>query len=133
MLHGCEGEERLAGWEFMQWQTSADVQAEYGNKMVALIGPAAKYETANKNAIKNLSWTANEYAAIADQMSDEHMKSVVNYPGSYYYGRYLKFAFLDVVNEGADPYDALSGYVDAINAEITRKREEFDLKTGDPE
>lgn len=133
MLYGCEGEEKLAAWEFMQWQTSADVQANYGNKMVALIGPAAKYETANVNAIKNLSWTADEYEAIADQMSDAHMDSVVNYPGSYYYGRYLKFAFLDVVNGGADPYDALSQYIDAINAEITRKREEFDLKTGDPQ
>ena len=130
MLHGCEGEEKLAGWEFMQWQTSPEVQAEYGNKMVALIGPAAKYETANKHAIANLSWTEDERLAIEDQI--EHMKSVVNYPGSYYYGRYLKFAFLDVVNNGADPYDALSQYVDAINAEITRKREEFDLKTGDP-
>lgn len=133
MLYGCEGEEKLAAWEFMQWQTWPDVQSNYGNNMVALIGPAAKYETANVNAIKDLSWTADEYAAIADQMSDAHMDSVVNYPGSYYYGRYLKFAFLDVVNDGADPYDALSQYIDAINAEITRKREEFDLKTGDPE
>ena len=130
MLHGCEGKEQIAAWEFMQWQTSADVQASYGNKMVALIGPSAKYETANINAIDNLSWTADERDAIKDQI--DHMSSIVNYPGSYYIARYIKFAFLDAVNEGADPHDALSGYIDAINAEITRKREEFGLKTGAP-
>ncbi len=131
MLHGCEGEERFASWEFMQWQTSPDVQSTYGNKMVALIGPSAKYETANINAIQDLSWTADEKDAILDQI--EHMSSIVNYPGSYYINRYVKFAFLDAVNDGADPVDALSEYIDAINAEITRKREEFGLKTGDPE
>ena len=130
MLHGCEGKERLAAWEYMQWQTSRSVQAEYGNKLVSILGPSAKYETANINAIQDLSWTASERAAILDQI--KHMKSIVNFPGSYIYGRYLKFAFLDAVNDGADPVDALSGYIDAINAEITRKREEFNLKTGDP-
>ena len=43
--------------------------------------------------------------------------------------RYVKFAFLDAVNAGADPVDALSEYIDAMNAEITRKREEFGMKT----
>ena len=128
MLNGCDKpSEMLAAWEFMQWQTSAKVQANYGNKMVALIGPSAKYETANINAIKDLSWTADERAAIENQI--QHMSSIVNYPGSYIISRYMKFAFLDAVNEGADPIDAMSEYIDAINAEITRKREEFGLKT----
>ncbi|MBQ8720154.1 MAG: extracellular solute-binding protein [Clostridia bacterium] len=123
MLYGCDN--FLDAWQFVQWQTSAEVQANYGNKMVALIGPSAKYETANLNAIKNLSWTASEYAAIMDQIQNDNLDAIVNYPGSYIYGRYIKFAFLDVQNNGADPVDALSGYIDAINAEITRKREEF--------
>ena len=130
MLHGCEGEERFAAWQYMQWQTSESVQAEYGNRMVAILGPSAKYETANINAIDDLSWTADEKNAIMDQI--KHMSSIVNYPGSYYISRYVKFAFLDAVNKGADPVEALSSYIDAINAEITRKREEFGLATGDP-
>ncbi len=130
MLHGCEGEEQLAAWEYMQWQTSEDAQSNYGNKLVSILGPSGKYETANMNAIQNLAWTANEKEAILDQI--KHMSSIVNYPGSYIYSRYLKFAFLDAVNADADAVDALSSYIDAINAEITRKREEFGLKTGDP-
>ena len=128
LLHGCDN--IPAAWAYLQWQTSADVQAQYGNKMVALIGPSAKYHAANKNAIKNLSWTASERAAIEDQM--ENLSSIVNYPGSYIKDRYMKFAFLDAVNDGANPVDALSQYIDAINAEITRKREEFNLPTGEP-
>ena len=93
--------------------------------MVALIGPSAKYETANLKAIDNLSWTANEKKAIMNQM--DHLSSIVNYPGSYIITRYTQFAFLDAVNESADPIDALSSYIDAINSEIARKREEFGL------
>ena len=91
--------------------------------MVALIGPSAKYETANLKAIDNLSWTAKEKKAIMNQM--DHMSSIVNYPGSYIINRYMQFAFFDVVNENANPVDAMRSYIDAINIEITRKREEF--------
>ena len=127
ILYGCKGDELLASWQFLQWQTGADAQANYGNRMVALIGPSAKYETANLKAIDNLSWTAKERAAIMNQM--EHLSSIVNYPGSYIINRYTQFAFLDAVNESADPIDALSGYIDAINSEIARKRDEFGLWT----
>ncbi len=116
-----------AAWSYLQWQTSDTVQANYGNKMVALIGPSAKYQAANKKAIKNLSWTANEYEAIADQM--EHLSSIVNYPGSYIMARYMKFAFLEAVEDGTPPTEALSQYIETMNTEITRKREEFGLKT----
>ena len=132
ILNSCDN--MLAAWQFAQWQTSADVQAMYGNRIVALIGPAAKYETANIQAIEDLSWTANEKEAILNQMA--HLDAIVNYPGSYYYSRYMKFAFLDVYNESANPHDAMMSYIDAINSEITRKREEFGLPTveeGDPD
>ena len=125
VLYGCTGDELVAAWQFLQWQTGEVSQANYGNRMVALIGPSAKYETANLRAIQNLSWTASEKRAIMNQM--DHMYSIVNYPGSYIINRYTQFAFLEAVNESADPIDALSGYIDAINSEIARKREEFGL------
>ena len=128
VLHGCDN--LLAAWQFAQWHTSADVQSSYGNSMVALIGPSAKYNTANVNAIEDLSWSSKEKAAIHDQLNN--MSSIVNYPGSYIIARYLKFAFLDAVNDGADPVEALRNYIDAINDEITRKREEFELDTFGP-
>ena len=125
LLNGCQDstDTLLAAWQFMQWQTSREVQAGYGNAIVALIGPAAKYETANKLAINDLSWTAKEKAAISDQMA--HLDAIVNYPGSYIISRYMKFAFLDVYNDGLPANEAMMSYIDAINSELTRKRDEF--------
>ena len=57
----------------------------------------------------------------------DHLSSIVNYPGSYIYNRYLQFAFLDVVNKGANAHDSMMSYIDAINSEIARKRQEFGL------
>lgn len=118
-----QNDELLAAWQFLQWSTGQEAQADYGNRMVALIGPSAKYETANLKAIDDLSWTASEKKAIKNQMA--HLSSIVNYPGSYIYSRYMQFAFLDVVNESADPVDSMTSYIDAINTELTRKRKEF--------
>ena len=125
MLHGCK--DPAAAWKFMKWQTSAEVEATYGNRMVALIGPSAKYAAANLGAIKLLSWTTKERDAIEEQI--RHLSGIVNYPGSYIIARYTNFAFLDVVNKSADPIDAILNYVPTINAELTRKREEFSMKT----
>ena len=123
ILNGCD--DLLTAWQFAQWQTGKEAQAEYGNRIVAVIGPAAKYETANIEAVNDLSWTAREKAAIKDQMAN--LDSIVNYPGSYIYSRYMKFAFLDAYNDGVEPYEAMMSYIPAINMEIARKREEFDL------
>jgi len=121
MLNGCDA--KLAAWQYMQWETSDSSQANYGNRMVALIGPSAKYHSANLNALEDLSWTSSEKEAIRAQM--KNLSSIVNYPGSYIINRYMQFAFLEAVNDGANAVEALRGYVDAINAEIVRKREEF--------
>ncbi len=126
ILNGCDTRGNLLpAWQFTQWQTAEEQSADYGNRIVAIIGPSAKYETANLNAIDDLSWTASEKAAIMNQM--DHMSSIVNYPGSYIINRYMQFAFLDAVNEDANAVDAMTSYIDAINSEIARKRQEFGL------
>ena len=125
MISGCEKKE--AAWEFMQWFVSADTQSEYANEMAAILGPSAKYATANIDALENLPWTTSELAEIRKQFNN--LASIPNYPGSYILDRYTKFAFLDAYNNKADPVDSLLGYINIINEEITRKRQEFDLET----
>jgi hypothetical protein len=46
-------------------------------------------------------------------------------PGSYIIGRYVNFAFLAAYNEKASPSDELLGYVELIDKEFERKREEL--------
>ena len=126
ILNGIKTEDKMrAAWQFVQWETSETIQGEYGNKMVALIGPSAKYESANVKAFEKLSWTASEKRAIEEQI--HNLSSIVNYPGSYYINRYTKFAFLAAVNDDMDAKEAMLSYIPIINKEIERKRIEFDL------
>ena len=128
MVKGCEGAEQQAkAWEFMKWFTGPNCQADYSNEMVAIMGPSAKYNTANKQALEELPWTQTELDNIKAQFNN--LASVPNYPGTYIIGRYTGFAFLAAYNDGADPVEELMSYIPTINKEITRKREEFGLET----
>ena len=132
MLYKGDDSKMDAAWQYMKWQAAADAQASYGNQMVAIVGPAAKYATANNQALRNLSWTSSELASLLAQF--DNLAAVPNFPGSYIIARYIEFAFLAAVNEKADPVTELSSYVSIINKELTRKREEFDMVTlGDGE
>ncbi len=125
MLHGCRNED--ATWKYMQWQATGDVQSRYGNEMVALVGPAAKYATANLQGLRQLSWSATELSGLLTQF--DHLAAVPNYPGSYIISRYTNFAFLAAYNDGEDAVTAMQKYISAINQELTRKRQEFDMAT----
>ncbi|MBE6697329.1 MAG: extracellular solute-binding protein [Ruminococcaceae bacterium] len=125
IVKGCSDEE--GSWNFIRWFTGADCQQEYSNEMVAIIGPAAKYNTANRKALEELPWTTAELEQIQAQFED--LASVPNYPGSYILGRYTQFAFLAAYNDNANPSEALMSYITTINKEITRKRKEFGLET----
>lgn len=125
MISGCENKE--GAWEFMQWFVNADTQSEYANEMAAILGPSAKYATANIKALEKLPWTTSELEEIQHQFNN--LASIPNYPGSYIIDRYTKFAFLSAYNDKADPVEEMLSYINTINEEITRKRKEFDLET----
>ncbi len=126
MVKGCEDNMEEA-WEFMKWFTGDDCQTEYANEMVALMGPSAKYNTANIHALQRLPWTTEELERITVQFNN--LAAVPNYPGRYIVTRYTEFAFLGAYNDREDPVEALLANIDPINKEITRKRAEFGLET----
>lgn len=125
LLHGAEDE--MSAWEFIRWYCGHEAQAAYGSDLVTTIGQAAKYNTANMYALAEMPWTTQEYEALMDQFNN--LAAYTNYPGSYIFDRYINFAYLAVINDGKDPITELQKYVNTINKEITRKREEFDLPT----
>ncbi|MBR7100862.1 MAG: extracellular solute-binding protein [Clostridia bacterium] len=127
MLRGCDNPSNA--WEFMKWYTDKDYQAEYSNEIVALMGISARPLIANIEAIYELPWTNEEAANISAQM--QNLKGVPSHPGSYYLQRYIDFAFLAAYNNGVDPADAMLSYVNTINKELTRKRNEFNYVTMD--
>lgn len=129
MITGSEQKENA--WEFMKWYVGEDCQTNYSNEMVAILGPSAKHATANSKALESLPWTREEYELIRKQF--DNLAAIPNYPGAYIVGRYTEFAFLDAYNDNLNPVESLLGYIDYINDEITRKRDEFDLETLDKE
>ncbi len=116
-----------AAWEFIKWYTGAECQTSYANEMVAIIGDSAKHPTANRAALFSMPWTRAELEEVVNQF--DHLASVPNYPGYYIIDRYTDFAFLSAYNDDADPTTEILSYINTINKEITRKREEFNLET----
>ena len=114
-------------WEYMKWYTGAEAQTTYANEMVAIMGESAKHATANREALKSMPWTYDELVEVEKQF--DNLLAIENYPGFYYVGRHTSFAFLAAYNDDKDPIAEVLRYVNTINAEITRKREEFNLET----
>ncbi len=116
-----------SAWKYMTWYTGSEAQEDYATEMVAIIGDSAKHPTANKYALEKMPWTYDEYVEVETQFNN--LASVKNYPGYYFVDRYTAFAFLSAYNDGADPSTEILSYINVINTEITRKRQEFKLET----
>ena len=114
-------------WEFMKWWTDAKAQSSYAKQYEAIIGMAAKFNTANTEALHNMSWTNQERKNLEAQF--EHLKGTPEFPGGYIITRYVDFAFLNCYNNNADATDSLLDQIQYINYELTRKRQEFGLET----
>ena len=125
MINGCKNDQ--GAWKFMTWQSGEQCQAMYANEMVAILGDSAKHATANVEAIDDLTWTHEELIEIKKQL--KNIASVPNTPGAYIVSRYTSFAFLAAYNDMADPAESLLSYINTINKEISRKRDEFELET----
>jgi len=115
----------FAAYVFMQWWSNADSQSSYGNEMEALLGPSAKQNTANIEALYSMPWSKSEHDNLAAQF--KNVTCTPEFPGGYIIARYAQFAFLGVYNNDDEPVEKLLSYITTINDELSRKREEFGL------
>ncbi len=116
---------RDAGFAFLEWWTRAGVQSAFGKEIEILLGPAARYDTANIEAFRDLPWGPDEEARLLDQWS--RLRMVPQTPVNYYISRNLANAFRRVVIQGDNHRETLNRYNREINKEILRKRQEFGL------
>lgn len=114
-------------WAFMDWFTDGDTQVNYAREIEAILGAAARHNTANVAAFTRLAWTEAEKEVLMEQWN--YTVGVPEVAGGYYTGRNLENAFREVVNNNYNPRQILSDYILTINSEIDRKREEFGLAT----
>ena len=114
-------------WEYIKWWAGDEAQERFGKEQVAIMGSAAKYNTANRDALLGQPWSAQERDNLVQQF--DSLKGTPMTPGNYIIARYTNFAFLDVYDDGDAPSEAMLYYIDEINKEITRKRDEYDFPT----
>lgn len=118
-----------SAWSFVKWWTSAESQAGYGNQLENLLGQAARYATANIEALEMLPWSDQELAQLNTQWNS--VKPLPQVPGSYFTSRHVYNAFRRVLSYSDDPRQTLTDYAGYIDEEIRTKRDEFGLELGD--
>lgn len=110
-------------WEFLKWWTSADTQTKYAREMEAILGSSGRYPVANIESFEAAPWPAPAMKVLKEGLKS--VREVEQVPGGYITGRYLQNAFLEVINEDANPSDVIYEYTKLINDELVKKRAEM--------
>lgn len=120
-----KSENKPAAWEFLKWWTDKDTQLAFGRELESVLGEAARYPTANIEALAELPWPVDDYSNLESQW--QWVEGTPQVLGGYFTGRHLDNAFRRVVNANENPREALQDHVRYINDEMEIKREEFKL------
>ncbi len=119
-----------SSWKYIRWYASTDTQQRYLNESIATATvPTQKVNTANVEVYLNQPWTSGEYKAVSKQL--QQLAGITEYPGHYIVPTYVKNAFYEVYNTGADASNAMLDRIYDINREISRKRQEFGMDAYD--
>ncbi len=110
-------------YAFLKWWVSAETQSNFGVQVEQTLGVAARYGTANLEAVEDIPWNNAQAEVIRRQR--ENTVAVEQIPGSYYIARNLAFAFKSIVYDHTHPRETLYKYNIEINKELQRKQKEF--------
>lgn len=114
-----------ACWEFLKWWTDEETQYQYGMSVENIMGPAARFPTANEEAFNRLPWPEQDLETINYQR--QFVKEIAEIPGSYFVSRCLDNAFRAVLFDGENSREVFERENANINREIARKRYELGL------
>ena len=112
-------------WTFMKWWVSADTQARFGREMESVLGTSARYQTANRDALRQLAWSKTQLRVLEEQLA--WTRGFPEIAGGYSTTRHITNAIRRVINTKEDPRETLLNYARTINEEIRIKRREFNL------
>jgi ABC-type glycerol-3-phosphate transport system substrate-binding protein len=115
-----------AGWEFLKWWTSGEVQLAFVRQLETLLGTAARVPTANTWTFERMAWSKTEAEALRYQW--KQVKEIPEVPGGYYSIRMVDTAFSRVFYNYENPRAVLTKYTLMIDEEIARKRKELGLE-----
>lgn len=118
-------EREQQAWEFVKWWSSADVQAEFGQRLQITYGDEYYWNTANAEAFAQLPWDSDDKEVILEQL--EWTLEAPRALASYMVERELSDAYNLVVlgAKSSTVREALDNAQKNIKRETQRKLEEF--------
>ena len=123
-----KGQREDDAYQFARWWVSAGTQYTFGQELELLMGTAARYHTANREAFEKIPWTQEEREAITRQW--EQTTDIPQSPASYYISRSLTNAFRAVLYSQRNPRETMLRYNTDMQKELERKNDEFGLSAG---
>ena len=112
-------------WRFMKWWVSDDAQVRFGREIESILGSSARYATANRRALSQLAWSADQLKVLNEMMA--HTVGFREIAGGYSTTRHITNAIRRVIIAKEDTRETLMTYAKTINDEIRVKRREFGL------
>lgn len=120
-----DSDDKDSAAEFLKWWGSSHVQDGFGKRLEAIVGSAARYNPANKNAMKLVRW--NEDMKDSMLYQQENLKEYTEVPGGYYTSRLFEFSLRNIVYENSEVRKTMNDAVNDINIELENKRNEYNL------
>lgn len=124
-LFNSTPEREEQAWEFVKWWSSAQVQAEFGQRLQITYGDEYCWNTANCEAFAQLPWDSDDKEVISEQLT--WTMEAPRALASYMVERELSDAYNLVVlgAKSANVREALDDAQKNIKRETLRKLEEF--------
>ena len=123
VIFKSDSEREAQAWEFVQWWSSSEVQAEFGQTMQITYGDEYFWNTANVEAFAQLPIDHDDKQVILE--FTKNVIDVARVPGTYMLEREMSNAFNSIVVDGESAQSRIDEAVKTINREIDRKLEEF--------
>lgn len=125
VIFKSDSEREQKAWQFVEWWSSTEVQAEFGQNLQITYGSEYMWTTANMDAFMQLPWDTQDKLIIREQMAE--VVDVARVPGTYLLEREISNAFNDIVVNEQTAQMRIDEAVKTIDREIDRKLEEFEF------
>lgn len=123
VMFASNDEREQQAWQFMDWWSSTEVQAEFGQMLQIMYGDEYIWPTANLEAFGELPYPTEHKDVIMEQA--ENILEAPRLLGSYMMERELSNAFNDIVVNGETLRARIDEAVKTVDRETLRKLEEF--------
>ena len=123
VMFKSDAEREQKAWDFLEWWSRADVQAQFGQRLQILYGDEYIWPTANIEAFGMLPYPTSDKNIIMEQSA--YILEAPRLPGSYMMERELSNAYNDVVVNGDSIRSRIDEVVKTVSRETERKLEEF--------